>query len=521
MRGQIGHTFRKDVRHHWPELAVALAILATYVWVQPKQWMPEEFQPQIEFLAGLVAPLVPIAWAFLIVRLVHDESLVGDRQFWVTRPYDWKRLLVQKLLFVLLFVNVPLFIADVVLLRMAGFKPMPYLSELLWLQLMWILILVLPAMTLATITSSVTQAVLIVLGSILSFVAGGVLASDSSSALPQTQSIPSSIELMVVVAAAVAVVIWQYARRKTLRARVLLVSGILTAVFVVPMATPYGSLIARNYPPVSTGQALPVQLAFDSQTHEQQAGGSRDKKKVSIGIPLLFSGLTQGSIVSIDGTDLTLDAPGGQHWSSGWHSGGSFLLPNRQHVQAYFQVDRDFFERVKTTPIRAHISIALAEFRETDAKRIVIQAGRFAVPGDGRCSPVRGDFIRCLFPLKEPFTLISAQSEEITCTPQQNEAPLPAGITGYGWMGNRNASPADFGISSVHVRPLYVSDWGKLNDRYLRARVCPGTPLTFHALEEVRGTQTAIQIDGIRLADYALKNLEDGASGLGLYWSVQ
>jgi len=30
--------------------------------------------------------------------VVHAESLVGDRQFWITRPYEWKKLLTAKAL---------------------------------------------------------------------------------------------------------------------------------------------------------------------------------------------------------------------------------------------------------------------------------------------------------------------------------------------------------------------------------------------------------------------------------------
>jgi hypothetical protein len=177
MRSQIAHIFRKDVRRHWREIGLAMAILAAFVWVEPQLWVIQEFRPGIQALAGLVRTLVPLGWAFLIVRLVHEENLVGDRQFWVTRPYEWRKLLAEKLLFILVFVSLPLLIAQVVLLTKAGFKPMSYISGLLCLQLMWILILILPAATLGTITSSIGQAVLVVLGAILCFVGFGILGS--------------------------------------------------------------------------------------------------------------------------------------------------------------------------------------------------------------------------------------------------------------------------------------------------------------------------------------------------------
>ena len=36
----------------------------------------------------------------------------GDRQFWITRPYRWQSLLGAKVRFVLVFLNLPMTVAD-------------------------------------------------------------------------------------------------------------------------------------------------------------------------------------------------------------------------------------------------------------------------------------------------------------------------------------------------------------------------------------------------------------------------
>jgi hypothetical protein len=146
MMGQVGHIFRKDVRRHWREIAVSLAVLAAFAWKESRRWTgePADLSP---FLLALLTTLVPISWSFLIVRVVQDECLVGDRQFWITRPYEWKKLLAAKLLFVLVFVNIPLLALDIVLLLNSGFMPSSYLAGLLWLQLLWTLYLILPSAT--------------------------------------------------------------------------------------------------------------------------------------------------------------------------------------------------------------------------------------------------------------------------------------------------------------------------------------------------------------------------------------
>ena len=99
---QVWNIFRKDARHHWPEIAASLALLVAFAWLDIRSW--SSFDDGIatgaaaafsfffvsQMLPGLIKPLLLLSWMFLIVRVVHEESLVGDRQFWVTRPYDWK-----------------------------------------------------------------------------------------------------------------------------------------------------------------------------------------------------------------------------------------------------------------------------------------------------------------------------------------------------------------------------------------------------------------------------------------------
>ena len=114
---QMLHIFRKDVRHLWREIAASLALLVAFAWLDIRSWSQPYGEGMAtgvsallgaEMLPGLVNLLLPLSWIFLIVRVIQGESLVGDRQFWVTRPYDWKQLLAAKTLFVLTFVNFPL-----------------------------------------------------------------------------------------------------------------------------------------------------------------------------------------------------------------------------------------------------------------------------------------------------------------------------------------------------------------------------------------------------------------------------
>ncbi len=93
---QVSHIFLKDVRRFWPEIVTSIGLLAAFGWNAMRSWvLPEELVGvaggwfEYKFLPGVVYVALPVAWAFLILRVVQAESLVGDRQFWITRPYEW------------------------------------------------------------------------------------------------------------------------------------------------------------------------------------------------------------------------------------------------------------------------------------------------------------------------------------------------------------------------------------------------------------------------------------------------
>src|SRR5215467_7642116 len=225
---QIWNIFRKDIRHHWKEIALSLAILVAFAWFEIRSWSDGDsaatgiaavgfYLLGFRFLGGLVNVLVPISWMFLIVRVVHGEALVGDRQFWVTRPYDWKQLIAAKISFVLIFINLPLLILDIFLLARAGFHPTAYVPGLLWMQLLWILTVFLVTAVLASVTATIAQMLLALLLVVLYLI--------GMSALPEVvpnanfAGVSGNWAGFLFVAISAAVILLQYSRRKTRLAR--------------------------------------------------------------------------------------------------------------------------------------------------------------------------------------------------------------------------------------------------------------------------------------------------------------
>jgi hypothetical protein len=361
--------------------------------------------------------------------------------------------------------------------------------------------------------------VLTVLGVLLYLIAASALVSKVPNiGVEGAAGIPGSLSLDAVYTAFLVVVLWQYARRRTVGSRIVLL-GLAAAVPILFAITPYRTIIARLYRPPAAGQALPVRLAFDPAKPASLKGAYPEKNKVHIRLPLLVSGVAEGSMVYEGGRMESIEAPGGLRWESRWERGSGFVLANRPRTFETITIDKDFYERVKSVPVKIQITFALALARATKVDHVVASAVPFTVPGDGRCSfsPLARNETVCLFPVKSQIMLLSTKSEEITCRPGENEKPLQAGIVAYGWVWAFPLFGTEFGINPVSVRELDLSDFGELKVERFRGGVCLGTPLTVYtAWKDGPRYRADLEIGGIRLANYKLDDSPDYGGGFGV-----
>jgi hypothetical protein len=522
----ITHIFLKDARHLWREIAVSLALVVTYGRNVPDSWAHPGFRGiavsgtsafvgaffDAEFWARMLIVLVPLAWAFTVIRVIQSESLVGDRQFWVTRPYDWRQLLAAKLLFILVFVNLPMFILDLFLLAKADFTPARYLAGLFWMQLLITLILLLPMAALAAVTATVVQLLLSLLVIVLYMTGSSVLAQHLTGAtFTSTDPLPN----ILLIATPLAVITLQYAGRRTGLARSLIL-GLMGALILISVAAPYRVLINRQYPPLKTGEQPPFQLAFGGNPGTWHRGRVADPREVGITLPLTISRTDPDSILVTQGSRVELEGPNGLKWNSDWTSMNSMsFLPGENFFSVSFAMPRSLYDQLISSALKVRVTLAFTLYQDANRRRFVVPPGSFTLPEAGLCSAMPIEpamqlglppMVTCLAPLHSPTSLfLTLKLPESTCPLRQGQPPLPPDSFGRGWI-HSSESPAEFGINPVsqfELAPFTYSNVPTNPDSSFRplTGICPGTPLTLSNPQKVGDTQLTQQLEGFHLPD--------------------
>ena len=225
---QALHIFRKDVRHFWGLIAVVVTIEVL------TSGAASSISPGLALGQAMLSVIQALAQSFLIITIIHEEALPGDRQYWLTRPYSWRSLLLAKALFVAVFINLPVFATDAAALIARGQSPLAYLPSLLTAQLFTLLKLALPVAALAAATASLIQFVWTFLGIFAAFY---VITFELSRHLRYDISwnsmewLHTTTTAILVSACALAIVLVQYRRRDLRRARWLLAMLVIVLIF--------------------------------------------------------------------------------------------------------------------------------------------------------------------------------------------------------------------------------------------------------------------------------------------------
>ena len=197
---------------------------------------PEVF---LALFTWLVAVLKIGLLAVLVARLVHKDPTVGDTAFWLSRPLSRVRLLAGKSLFLLLAVILPSLLVEVVLLLICGATPQDTLRsvpQILFLTLLAVASLAMLAAVTTNLARTSLLGVLVFLGLavlVTLLLAWRTVRRALVSDFVSDFGIGLEGAALVLAATALIVIAHQYLTRRTMRSRILLVSGVaLTSWFL-------------------------------------------------------------------------------------------------------------------------------------------------------------------------------------------------------------------------------------------------------------------------------------------------
>jgi len=503
---QVLHIFRKDAGRHWPEALVSWALIAVFVWYQPRKWTGQSIDIRfVATLLNMLPALLTLSWAFLMVRLVQGESLVGDRQFWITRPYEWHKLLLAKLLSIFVFIHVPLLIGQIVLLKMGHFPLVPSLWGLTQLHLMFFMIFVLAALAIGVITSGIGQAalaLLVVFLLILGIAGIGSLVPNSG-----MSDDADAIQFLIYLATCVIVVLVQFIFRKTLLARLIILTSLVAGVLIIVL-TPYERIIRHDYPLPTGARPLPLHLTFDrslSFAHGDARESGWRGDEVEIELPFRVADLSDKSLVQIHAVKLDLVLPDGQQWTSEWKFASLVVSYGRTRTWPAINIEKKFYNKVKDTPAKARVTFLYRFFRLGTATTVTVEENRTVLPGDARCvDDMSQNWLKCFSALKQPKPVFiiaelpnSACSVSKQATAEESWAASPATYSVL-----TADTGADFDISPVQEFSVGLLRYYFFEDHNIRLPICSGTRLLVSKPEFQYAVRDEIDLGDITLANY-------------------
>jgi hypothetical protein len=381
---QALHIFTKDVRRLRWEILPMLALVAVFASSEPRP------DPNDVKSADIIALLLPFAWTYLIARVIHAEALPGHKQFWLTRPYSWKSLLAAKALFVLAFVTLPMMIADAVIVTMQGFQIAAHLDALIWEQMLWWLVIVIPVAALAAVTSGLVGFVSWLLAICAIYLGVFSQRFDQRPRPEWWQWIHFSLAILACFAV---IVVWQYARRRTEVAQVAIACVLALEVLILFLPPGVGFFVQAALSKTSGGFRITFDPSRTTLVHDNQ-GGAR------VALSLRMDDVPQGLQIREDGAVASIESAAGRTL---WRSGDRLLVDwsfdqEPGAVLQFLYLDGALFDQLKDQPVRIKTS-ALFTLYGNQRTVTLPTTGQVEVPGVGICDM---ETSLCRFPFRGP-----------------------------------------------------------------------------------------------------------------------
>ena len=425
---QMWHIFKKDFRY--------LRYEATLVWLFASAFAAMHLRGphDLSNAAWLPEVFLFMGVAALIGRVVPAEAIPGDRQFWITRPYRWKSLLGAKVLFLIVFVNLPIFLAQICIVVIDGFSLGSIVAGLLWSQFLSFAFL-LPLVAFATLSTA--KPFQLILFGIAAAVWGLAVSGTAAGPLSGVAWVSQSIALLALFVTAISILLLQYKSRRTALCRFLAASGIvLTASLFVAMPWPVALAVQSHLSKqTALGSAIQIGLShnFDERFWQPQL-----KPKVVLHLPISVQGIPDGtevqpdalalSLQSSDGRQVELGAVNCSNLKRGSGSAGAAT------ISAQCLLDPSFYRAQNGRPVTLRGSLYFTLFGNARSQTIPLSNEPSNAPDGLQCytDTVRAEWdVYCRSAFRWPARLVYAKlgrTDANSFTQFVSYSPFPASL---------------------------------------------------------------------------------------------
>jgi hypothetical protein len=401
----IWHIVKKDVRLLWPLIvlvALAQAVSAT-LWVTLSPFG----EPRgLASLATVFSMAAILGIVILIITAVHQDPVPGIRQDWLVRPIPRRDLMLAKIAFILLMAHAPLFIADLGEGLGIGFSLSAAAGAALSRGFSILCLFSLPAAVFATVTKNLTETLVGIIAAIVACVVFMTFA-QLLKALPPPIAATGLQWMMAAAWSALAVMVTgvilpvQYLLRKTVLSRSLIVAAFVCSLFAIFLPWNIGFALQQALGP-KRGAGNAISLAFAPSDGKAQSNNSSVfAYKVSVHLPLHFSGLPAGALLLMDYADVRLLKPDGQAlyqnrtYLSVDGAGSYFesrlgIIGDGEHGEAHtYQaifLPAKVYAQLKEQPLRMEVEYYFTLFRAGPVRSIAALDGDQRIASLGRCA---------------------------------------------------------------------------------------------------------------------------------------
>ena len=469
---QILHILKKDSRALGLDVAMMLATTAGFAFLSLDNVL------QFEYFGVLIV----LEAIYLTAKVVLLEPLTGSDAFWLTRPYRWNSLLAAKLLFVALWIHLPMFVARAVILSGAGFSFADTLPGLLWSQLTMFLCVSLPVAAFAAMSTNLmpVAGLLITVAIILVSIPFAPMALRFLPATRGTDLDWIAYALIAVTAAIVgsSALLLQYKTRRTTASRILV--GVLFAVGVIGFTSiPFDVAWSTALLTGNRIEANEYDLLLSQHPHRpprRTPASWRQDGKPHVQFFFRFQSARPGEEIRTHRLRVSL-------WNGNTLLQNADLIPIRGGGGLRGTVSANLALAsndvlLENRSITLSGSVYFSVFSEQPEPILITDQENIDV-GNGVNCGIRSSslwsshtyLVRCLAPLRDPALIVAVDDAVLF---QPSYSPFPA----------------DLSVHPLHVEEQFLSNYRPTDVRYLNVKRLAG-----HARKDFR-------FEGVQLADY-------------------